>query len=206
MYARSSTVRGNPQFLDDAVDYLRNEVMPALQEMDGFVGMSTMCDRDSGRAVATTAWKTEEAMHASEGALYEMRRRYAEIVGGRPEVQEWEIAVLHRLRPAPEGAGCRVVWTRGDPADTDRAVEMFRTTVLPRVEELPGFCSVSMLVDRETGRAVVATVYESREAMFRAVGSAKSMREEFVRQVGSEITELAELDVGLAHFRVPETI
>jgi hypothetical protein len=59
MYARSTTVRGNPQSLDDAIAYLRDEVMPAAQEMDGCVGMSMMCDRDSGRCIATTAWETE---------------------------------------------------------------------------------------------------------------------------------------------------
>jgi hypothetical protein len=30
--------------------------------------------------------------------------RYAQMLGGTPEVQEWEIAVLHRLHPAPETA------------------------------------------------------------------------------------------------------
>ena len=42
-------------------------------------------------------------MHDSESPLHQLRARYAEILGGRPEVQEWEIAVLHRARPAPDG-------------------------------------------------------------------------------------------------------
>ena len=42
MYARSTTVRGNPQSLDDAIAYLRDEVMPTVQEMDGCIGMSMM--------------------------------------------------------------------------------------------------------------------------------------------------------------------
>ena len=77
MYARSTTVRGNPQSLDDAIAYLRDEVMPAAQEMDGCIGMSMMCDRDSGRCIATTAWQTEEAMHNSESRMHDMRRLYA---------------------------------------------------------------------------------------------------------------------------------
>jgi hypothetical protein len=78
--------------------------------------------------------------------------------------------------------------------------------MLPRIEELPGFCSVSMLVDRENGRSVTATVYENRDAMSRASDQAKAMREDFTRQMSGEITEVAEFDLVLAHLRVPETV
>ena len=206
MYARSTTVRGNPESVDEAIRYLRDEVMPAVQEMDGCIGMSMLCDRDSGRCIATTAWETEEAMHDSESAVHNMRERYAEMMSGRPEVQEWEIAVLHRLHTAPEGACCRVIWGRGDPATIDDATSTLRTALLSRLEELPGFCSVSMLVDRQSGRGVTATVYESRDAMNRAAGQAMKMREDFSRQMGMEITEVAEFDLVLAHLRVPETV
>jgi quinol monooxygenase YgiN len=206
MYARTTTVRGNPQSLDAAIAYLRDKVMPAIQALDGCVGLSMLCDRDSGRCIATTAWETEEAMHNSEGPLHAMRQRYADLMGGQPEVQEWEIAVLHRVRQAPEGACCRVVWGRGDPAEEERVTDAFRMSLLPRLEDLPGFCSVSMLIDRENGRSASAVVYESRDAMNGAGKMATPMREEFSRQMGTQITEVAEFDLVLAHLRVPETV
>ena len=206
MYARSTTVRGDPQKLDEAIAYLRDEAMPAAQEMEGCIGLSMMCDRDSGRCIATTAWQTEEAMHNSEGRIYEMRRRFADMMGGEPEVQEWEIAILHRARQAPEGACCRVIWGRGDPAQTDDRISTMRTAMLSRLEDLPGFCSVSTLVDRESGRGVTATVYESRDAMNRAADQARSMRDQFSREMGMEVTEVAEFELALAHLRVPETV
>jgi len=206
MYARSTTVRGNPQSIDDAIAYLRDEAMPAVQAMDGCIGLSMMCDRDSGRCIATTAWESEEAMHNSESGMHDMRMRYAEMLGGTPEVQEWEIALLHRLHTAPSSACCRVIWSRGKPEDMENVLDTFRMTMLTRMEDLPGFCSVSMLMDRESGRAVTATVYESRDSMNRATEMAKPMREEFARQMGGEITEVAEFDLALAHLRVPETV
>jgi quinol monooxygenase YgiN len=206
MYARSTTVRGDPRSLDDAIAYLRDEVMPAAQEMDGCIGLSMMCDRDSGRCIATTAWETEEAMHNSEGRIHEMRQRWSEMMGAQPEVQEWQIAVLHRMHPAPVGACCRVIWGRGDPANVEGMTDVFRMTMLSRMEELPGFCSVSMLVDPESGRSATAVTYDSREAMSQALATAKPMREEFSRQVGAEITDVAEFDLALAHLRVPETV
>ena len=206
MYARSTTVRGNSQALDDATVYLRDKVMPAVQGLDGFVGLSMLSDRETGRCIATTAWESEEAMHDSESPLHQLRRRYADILGGRPEVQEWEIAVLHRRQHAPDGACARVVWSRGDVADSERVLDAFRMTMLPRMEELPGFCSVSMLVDLEAGHAATATVYESRDAMNRATATARPMREEFTASMGGEITEVGEFDLVLAHLRVPETV
>jgi heme-degrading monooxygenase HmoA len=206
MYARSTTVRGNPQTLDDAIAYMRDEAMPVIQEMPGCIGLSMMCDRDTGRCIATTAWETEEAMHNSEGGVHDMRQRYAQLLGGTPEVQEWEIGVLHRKHTAPEGACCRLIWTRGDPAKADDVLDAFRMTMLSRMDDLPGFCSVSLLADRESGRAVTAVVYESRDAMMRATDMARPMREEFSRQMGSEITDVAEFDLVLAHLRVPETV
>jgi len=206
MYARSTTTLGNPKMIDDAIAYLRDEVMPAVTAMEGCIGLSMMCDRDSGRCIATSAWQTEEAMHNSESGMHDMRMRYAQMMGSQPEVQEWEIAILHRKHTAPEGACCRVIWSRGDPATADNVLETFRMTMLPKMEDLPGFCSVSLLVNRETGVATTATVYESRDSMNRATEMAKPMREEFTRQMGGEITEVAEFDLVLAHLRVPETV
>jgi heme-degrading monooxygenase HmoA len=206
MHARSSTVRGNVESVDAAIAYLRDKVMPAVMGLDGFVGLSMMADRESGRCIATTSWASEAAMHDSEGPLHQLRARYGEILGGRPEVQEWEIAVMHRRRPAPEGACSQVVWMRADPTHLESGMDAFRVSLLSRMEDLPGFCSISILLDREAGQAVSSTVYESRDAMNEAIGMATPMREGFSRQTGVEITEVAEFDLVLAHLRVPETV
>ena len=41
--------RANPGSLDDAIAYMRDDVWPAMQDMDGCVGLSMMCDRERGR-------------------------------------------------------------------------------------------------------------------------------------------------------------
>jgi heme-degrading monooxygenase HmoA len=86
MYARTTTIRGSSQAIDDATAYMRDEVMPAVQQMDGFVGLSFLADRDSGRCIVATAWQTEEAMRATMDRVRPLRDRVAEVLGGRPEV------------------------------------------------------------------------------------------------------------------------
>ena len=153
MYARTTTIRGTSQAIDDATAYMRDEVMPAVQEMDGFVGLSFLADRDSGRCIVATAWQTEETMRATMDRVRPLRDRVAEILGGQPEVQTWEIAVLHRVNEAPAGAWVRVTWPRIDPSRIDELLDTYRMGVLPRFEEMDGFCSASFLVDRREGKA-----------------------------------------------------
>jgi quinol monooxygenase YgiN len=205
MYARSTTVRGNPQAMGDGITYVRETVMPAVQQMDGCVGLSMLCDRDSGQCIVTTSWADAEAMHRSADGVMAMRQRVADILGGDAEVNEWEIALMHRMHETHNGACARVIWSQGDPAKMDHMVDTFRMSVLPRVEELPGFVSLSLMVDRESGRTATAVSYDSRQSMAEAEQPGIALRQEFTRQMGSEVTDVAAFDIALAHLRVPET-
>jgi quinol monooxygenase YgiN len=206
MYARSTTVRGNPQAMDDGIAFVRDTVMPAVRQMDGCIGLSMLADRDSGRCIVTTSWADAAAMSASAGGVMGMRQRASEIMGGPADVQEWEIALMHRLHDAHHGACARVIWHEGDPADVDRILETFRLTVLPDLADLPGCCSVSVLLDRASGRSVVTTTYDSPQDMKQASERAMAMREDFTRRMNRTITEVAEFELVLAHLRVPETV
>jgi heme-degrading monooxygenase HmoA len=209
MYARSTTFRGNPNAIDDAIAYTRDTVLPAAQQMAGCVGLSMLVDRHTGRCVVTTSWHDAEAMHHSAEAIRSVREAAIRMVGGvesETEVAEWAVGVLHRVLTTPDHAACRVIRTKGPIGQRDRIIDGFRTNVVPRIGDLPGFCSVSLLVDDETGRCAIATVYEDRQTMSRAKGQAQAMRQEFTDHMGMRVTEVAEFDVALAHLRVPETV
>jgi quinol monooxygenase YgiN len=206
MYARSTTIRGNSQSMDEGIAYIRDKVMPAVRQMDGCVGLSMLADRDSGRCIITTSWADAEAMKASADGVMSMRQRAAEIMGGPAEVQEWEIAVMHRMHDAHHGACARVIWNDGELGDSDRVIDTFRMGVLPKLEDLPGCCSVSVMLDRSSGRAVVTTTYDSPQDMAQATEKAMAIREDFTQQTNRTITEVAEFDLVVAHLRVPETV
>lgn len=206
MYARSNTLRGKPGALDKGIALVKDEIMPALQETPGCVGVSMLVDRESGGAIVTTSWDSEDAMHDSEPSVGPMRDRASQVFGDRPEVREWEIAVLHRAHPAPETACARVTWSRIDPDDQEHALEEFRTNVLPRIEELPGFCSASLMIDRRTGAAAAAVVYEDRAALEGSRLQGDSIRTSAIPRMRAELVDVAEFEVALAHLRVPETV
>jgi hypothetical protein len=83
VYARSTTVLAHLESIDAGVAHIRDEVMPMLLAMDGCVGLSMLADRNSGRCIATSAWRTREAMLASERRLRRVRDHAAEILGNR---------------------------------------------------------------------------------------------------------------------------
>ena len=76
MFARSSTFRGDPAGLDEAIQYVRTDGMATLEEVDGFVGLSMMVDRRSGECIATTSWQSDDAMRASSDRLTAVRGRF----------------------------------------------------------------------------------------------------------------------------------
>jgi quinol monooxygenase YgiN len=203
MYARSTTMRVRPEAVDDLTAYIRDDVMPTVTQLDGCAGISLLIDRD-GRCIVTGAWETEEAMHASAERVRVSRERVAEMFGVTPEVQEWEIAVLHRVHR--DGACARVTWTRTDPASLDRVIDAYRKSLMPWWEETPGFYSNSLLVNRQDGRCVSTVVFESREAMTHTRDQFTTLREEFADRMGMDVLEVAEFDLVLAHLRVPETV
>ncbi|MGY1786555.1 hypothetical protein [Geodermatophilus sp. SYSU D00698] len=206
MYARTTTIRGNPQHVDAGITYMRNEVLPVMRHMDGFVGLSMLVDRDAGRCIVTSAWEDARAMRSSAEHVHPMRMQLVGIFGGEPEVQAWEIAVLHRAHETHDGAWARLTWTRGDPADTDRALDTYRSLTMPRIEQMPGFCSLSLLVDRDGGLAVGTVTFDDRSTLEASRERARSLREESVRAMGREVVDIAEMELVLAHLRVPETV
>lgn len=96
------------------------------------------------QCIATSAWESLESMRATEGPVGPLRERVGEILGATPEVEEWEIAVLHRDHRTSLSACVRTTWLKIDPAGLDRVIDVNKLVSLPAMEELEGFCSASL--------------------------------------------------------------
>jgi heme-degrading monooxygenase HmoA len=206
MYARSTSFHGDPHRVDDAVRYLRDRAMPALLGMDGFVGLSMLADRASGRCIVTSSFEDLAALRRSAQEMRGIRARLADVLRSPQALEEWQIALLHRVRSAPAGARARVTWCRTDPARLDATLEAYAESVVPRLADLPGFCSVSVLADPVEGRSVTAVTFADDASLAAASAQLDPLLAEFARQRGSAATDDAVFDLVLAHLRVPETV
>jgi len=207
MYASTITARGRSTALDATVSLVRDELLPRVDQLDGCTGMSVLAGRRTGRCIVTTGWRTEQAMWAGTRRMRPATVRFGLTLGAAPERGEWEVALLHRLQPAGPDAVCRLVWSLlPDPERIDDDLVTFRMAMLPRIEDLIGFRSASLLVDRQRGRTVLAVTYADREAMLASGQRADALRQDYARQMGGRITEVADLDLVVAHLGVPETV
>jgi hypothetical protein len=207
VYARSSKIAAQLSSIDSGIAYLRDEVMPSLPGFEGWVGLSLLVDRTSGRCIATTAWESETAMQASRGPVQPVRDGLARTLGGPvDQIEEWEIAIMHRDHLAGESACARCTWSQTEPGTIDQLIDAFKTGILPEAEAIAGFRSASLFVDRATGRAVGATVWAGREAMEASRAQADRLRTAAMERAGARIVEVAEFELAFAHLRVPEMV
>lgn len=206
MYARSTSFHGDPHRIDDAVHYVRDKAMPALMGMDGFVGISMLGDRESGRCIITSSFEDLAALHRSAVEMRGIRARIADILRSPQVLEEWQIALLHRLQRAPEGARTRVTWCRTDPERLDPTLDAYAESIVPRLSDQAGFCSVSVFADPVESRMATAVTYTDDAALERASTQLAPFLDEFHRQRHSEVADDQVFDLVLAHLRVPETV
>ena len=97
MYARSSHIHARSSAIDAGIAYIHDTVWPALTGLDGYVGLSLLVDRLSGRCIVTTAWQSEEAMIASRREADAMRDR----PGAGPAARSGWASIGPRSPPRP---------------------------------------------------------------------------------------------------------
>lgn len=205
MYARTTTIQADPAKIDEGIAHVRDQVVPMVTAMDGCVGMSLLVDRESGRCIATTSWRSEAALQDSADRVRPLRDEAERALGASTSaVDTWEVAAVHRDHAMPEGACARVTWLSAAPDKAERFSDVFRMAVLPKVQELDGFCSASLLINRDTGRAVGTVTFERREQLEASRAAAAGIREAASRDIGATVDDLAEMEVSLAHLHLPE--
>jgi heme-degrading monooxygenase HmoA len=204
--ARSTTIEAQPESIDAGIAYVCDEVMPALESMDGSIGISLLADRESGRCIITTAWESTDTMKASAEMVAPLRDRAAESFRGAATVSEWEIAMVHRDHRSADGACVRATWFKVPTGHIDRSVGLYRESVLPALEQLEGFCSATLMIDRDTRRAVSSVTFDNADALDRNREAARSLRVARLRELGADQLDVGEFELALAHLRVPELV
>jgi heme-degrading monooxygenase HmoA len=91
----------------------------------------------------------------------------------------------------------RVVHFSGTGDDLDRGIEAYREQVLPYVREVTGFRGHTLLVDREGGRALSITLWDSDDALAEYEEAAERFRTLLAETFRTPVTGLASYEVAM---------
>jgi heme-degrading monooxygenase HmoA len=116
VYARISTFEGSPEHIDEELRRVRENVLPQIQQQEGFEGMVALADRQTGKTLGITFWESEEALKASEEAAGRLREDSAEAMSETiAGVERYEVGLFEVPSAGPVGA---VTDTVGGVTDT----------------------------------------------------------------------------------------
>lgn len=165
MYARVISVRLQPGMLEELVAVYRDAVAPAARVMPGWVSLVVVASRDGQSARVIELWDSILDLRTSEvsGYLREQMARLAGILAGEPVIDRLEVQEF--VRAVADPLAMRVVTFQLRPDTVEDVFEVYRTAIIPAIEEQIGFMGLLVAGDYATRRGLVATVWSSEAAM-----------------------------------------
>src|ERR687889_1787294 len=95
MHARVTTMEGSSERLDEGLRQIREDVLPQLQQQDGYKGFIVFDNRQNGELVGFSLWESEQAMQASEEVGDRTRRESAVVMDDTiAGVERYEVALF----------------------------------------------------------------------------------------------------------------
>jgi len=95
MHVRAVTVQIQPGKTQEAIDVVKDSVLPAAKAQKGFQGFYLMTDASSGKGLAISVWETEADMMAGESSGYyqEQIAKFGGLFAGPPTTDHYELSV-----------------------------------------------------------------------------------------------------------------
>lgn len=95
MYGRLIEIEGiDPSKRDEAMENLRENVIPALKELDGFAGFISLVDEGNRRVRTVVLWETEENAQEAERQMAPRREEMVRQMGATVRSADlYEVAI-----------------------------------------------------------------------------------------------------------------
>jgi heme-degrading monooxygenase HmoA len=206
MFIRGSRLKLPGDRIDGMITHFKDNVVPEVKKLTGNRGAVLLIDRGSGIGWALTYWEDEAALRASEEAATGLRTQAAEASSGTvEEVDRLELVVQERAAPARGGTFVRVNDIRGDAARIDDAIRFMRDTAVPAVRGQKGFRALIFAVNRQTGRGVISSVWETLDDLKASEAAVAPLREQMVNAAGNASVKVEVFESVFAEISQPVT-
>jgi len=91
----------------------------------------------------------------------------------------------------------RISTYEGDPGKVDEAIGMIEGQVMPAAKAIPGFSAGYWMVDRDTGKAISVTLWETEEALRASEEAADKLRQEGAAASDASIVSVDRYEVAV---------
>lgn len=164
MYARVTTFECAPERVDEALRYVEEKVRP-VSRADGALDLDLLVDRQTGKGYVVAWWKDAAAARASDASSAQLREQSRQALGLKiVDVHTYEVTVeedMKGLRPR----AARVTPAQGDAKRTDEFTQWIKSQLLPTYRAQSGFSGWRTLADRQSGRSLIISFWETTAAM-----------------------------------------
>src|ERR1700730_12398218 len=206
MHARKTTVKASPEQASRAKEVIESTVIPGAKQLRGFKGGYWLLDRETGEGVTFTFFDSKESLQASAETAARLRgQAVSDLAGSITGVEEYEVGVDTGQKVHRDATHARVLHFEGDPANADNALKMIEERVVPGVRGFPGFLGGFWLIDRDAGKRIGVTLFDSEENLKASRAPADAMRQQSGAQLGGKFREFAEYEV-VARAEAPQTV
>ena len=200
MYARVAEFENprlsDPSLVDELTSRARDSSTQWREALPDAQGHLMLIDRERGRALGITFFGTEAQIREAEPVFERMGDDVPEETRGkRVGVPAYEVVIAE----AGEGAqAARVSTLEGDASRFDEATKQSTENVLPRARETAGWKGIYSLADRDSGRLLLITLWDSPESMKGSEEQANQLRSESAEAGGATIAGVDRYEVALA--------
>jgi len=92
----------------------------------------------------------------------------------------------------------RVSTYTGTSDEIDEAIRQVRENTLAKLKQLEGYKGAYLIVDRQNGKSLAVTLWESEEAMSTSEEAANSLRSEVADALGTQMVGVERYEVAVS--------
>jgi heme-degrading monooxygenase HmoA len=207
MFLRATRVQTPPDKVEQAIENFKTNTVKSLRAAPGNQGAVLLVNRQTGAGLGITYWESAKALAANEQTGIQARTQTLKSVPGTQiiNVERAELMIMDRTEAPKAGTFVRSVTVNGDPDKLDAGIVSIRNHVLPLLKAQKGYRATIASVDRQTGRLVASTVWETKADLDASESKLAGPRAEAAKAAGAgpndvqvEIFETAFVEISAA--------
>jgi hypothetical protein len=166
----------DPSLVDDLSKRARDSAPQWQEALRSALGHLYLVDRENKRSLGITFFPGESEIREAAPVFERMGDEIPEEQRGkRKSVDTYEVSINEGGEKAK---AARVSRLEGDPKMIDEATRRSLEEILPRARKLSGFAGAIAMVDRNKGRTLLVTLWDSAEKMRSSEEQANKLRQE----------------------------